>query len=62
MKNSLKTIKLSLKPQAINSDPAHAHGAGIVPAAEDLLDLIGGAVEAGALRPDVAIMASNRCG
>ena len=32
-----------LTPQAINSDPTHAHGAGIVPAAENLLHLFMGA-------------------
>ena len=38
--SSFETGKI--KPQAIKSDPAHAHGAGIVPAAENLLHLVGG--------------------
>ena len=39
LKGSFETDKI--KPQAIKSDPAHAHGAGIVPAAENLLHLVG---------------------
>ena len=40
LSSSFETDKI--KPQAIKSDPAHAHGAGIVPAAENLLHLVGG--------------------
>ena len=40
LKSGFETDKI--KPQAIKSDPAHAHGAGIVPAAENLLHLVGG--------------------
>ena len=51
-----------LRPEPIEGDPAHAHGACVVPAAEHLLHLVGGDVEAGALCPDVAVMAGNGSG
>ena len=48
-----------LRPEPIEGDPAHAHGACVVPAAEHLLHLVGGDVEAGALSPDVAVVAGD---
>ena len=52
-------IKCGVLLQAIDSDPAHAHGAGIVPAAQNLLDLLRRAVEPGTLCPDVAVVTRN---
>ena len=59
-KSDYQPCQSSLLLHAVNSDPVHSHAVLVLPAAEDPLDLVGGAVEARALRPDVPVKPGNR--